>query len=184
MNKTFAKEQKYACYLASWSAIIFIPCRGYSVSLFLGFNLNLTDVALALKAEPQSANLFHLPCSTRIARGRIVQLPTSFFCGAEGKERVLQQRMYMACISVKSYVLISFQSVGGLLLTLKQNWTSAEHFWKLWSSSFWVVYLVPSSHKEKQVHLPIFLFLLYDFSGIYKNNNVPVSAFTVILTWG
>lgn len=60
MNKTFVEEQKYACYLASWSAIIFIPCRGYSVSLFLGLDPNLTDVALALQAEPQSTNLLHL----------------------------------------------------------------------------------------------------------------------------
>ena len=118
MNKAFAKEQKYACYLASWSAIIFIPCRGYSVSLFLGLAPNLTDVALALQAEPRSANLLHLPCSTRIARERIVPLLISFFCGSEGKERVLQQTTCMACVSVESYVLISFQSVGGLLLTL------------------------------------------------------------------
>lgn len=48
MNKTFVEEQKYACYLASWRAIIFISCRGYSVSLFLGLDLNLTDVAWAL----------------------------------------------------------------------------------------------------------------------------------------
>lgn len=60
MNKTFVEEQKYACYLASWSAIIFIPCRRYSVSLFLGLDPNLTDVALALQAEPQSTNLLHL----------------------------------------------------------------------------------------------------------------------------
>lgn len=60
MNKTFVEQQKYACYLASWSAIIFIPCRGYSVSLFLGLDPNLTDVALALQAELQSTNLLHL----------------------------------------------------------------------------------------------------------------------------
>lgn len=39
-------------------------------------------------------------------------------CGAEGKEGVLQQTMLTACVSVESYVLISFQSVGVLLLTL------------------------------------------------------------------
>lgn len=112
MNKTFAKEQKYACYLASWSAIIFIPCRGYSVSLFLGFNLNLTDVALALKAEPQSANLFHLPCSTRIARERIVQLPTSFFlwCRGEGKGFATKNVYGLYLCKV---ICINFFSVSG-----------------------------------------------------------------------
>lgn len=68
MNKTFAEGQKCVCCLASWTAIIFRPCRGYSGSLFLGLDLNVTDVALALQAELQSANLLCLPCSTRIAR--------------------------------------------------------------------------------------------------------------------
>lgn len=138
MNKKFAEEQKYVCYLASWSAIIFIPCRGSSVSPFRGLDPNLTDVALALQAEPQSANLLHLPCSTRTAREGIVQLPTSFSCGAEGKERVLQQTMYIACVFVELYVLISFQSVGGF--TADIDWSRTEPAWNV-SENFILTHL-------------------------------------------
>lgn len=109
-------------------------------------------------------------------------------CGAEGKEGVLQQTMHTACVSVESYVLIYFQSVGVLLLTLKEaELNQLAHFWKHFNW-FWIVYLVPCSHKgrkkeRKKVHPPISVFLLSDFNRIYKNNNICILAFAVILTW-
>lgn len=110
MTKMFAKEQKYACYLASWSGIIFISCREYSVNLFLGWDSKLTDVALALQAVPQK----HWPppplCSTRIARENCSVSHKA--CGTEGKEGALQQTMHTACASVESYVLILFNQQG------------------------------------------------------------------------
>lgn len=87
MNKTFVEEQKYACYLASWSAIIFLPCRGYSVSLFLGLDPNLTDVALALQAEPQSTNILHLSLLHQNSKRENCSASHKLFlwCRGEGK---------------------------------------------------------------------------------------------------
>lgn len=86
MNKTFVEEQKYACCLASWSAIIFIPCRGYSVSLFLGLVPNLTDVALALQAKPQSTNLLHLSLLHQNNQRELLSFPQALFVVQRGRK--------------------------------------------------------------------------------------------------